>query len=246
MAAAGARPLVTSDVSRLPARWLTDGVRYSTRQKNRNPSAAQTSSDHEAESCRPAEKGPSNKNTEKRPAKKLQCDQNPLKSDLQAPPSEDDDKPRAKKRSPSSFDNTEPEPSVTQPKNKRRKCPKMKINVLTSTCSISNANDSSSHGLTDDSTDGLAFANVGQREVTSRPREVSVDSNPFIDEDSNQPMPLGRFFENADLLQDLPPALPSYASMSRREFRNLHFRAKEEDDDDDDEEEDEPAQEDNV
>ncbi|XP_045659468.1 UPF0688 protein C1orf174 homolog [Ursus americanus] len=63
---------------------------------------------------------------------------------------------------------------------------------------------------------------------------LQTDDSVFLDEDSNQPMPVGRFFGNVELMQDLPPASSSCPSMSRREFRKMHFRAKEDDDDDDD------------
>ncbi|XP_001376782.1 UPF0688 protein C1orf174 homolog [Monodelphis domestica] len=59
-----------------------------------------------------------------------------------------------------------------------------------------------------------------------------IDSSIFIDEDSNQPMPVNRFFGNVELMQDLPPVSPPCPSMSRREFRKMHFRAKDDDDDD--------------
>lgn len=94
---------------------------------------------------------------------------------------------------------------------------------------MSNGNNYASYcRLSDDSRDSL---------VVSDPEKkgTCADITPFIDEDSNQPMPLGRFFENADLMQDFPPVATSCASMSRRELRNLHFRAKEDDDDDDEE-----------
>ncbi|XP_027699610.1 UPF0688 protein C1orf174-like [Vombatus ursinus] len=59
-----------------------------------------------------------------------------------------------------------------------------------------------------------------------------IDSSIFLDEDSNQPMPVNRFFGNVELMQDLPPVSPPCPSMSRREFRKMHFRAKDDDDDD--------------
>ncbi|NXX82723.1 CA174 protein, partial [Urocolius indicus] len=61
------------------------------------------------------------------------------------------------------------------------------------------------------------------------------DSSAFLDEDSNQPMPVACFFGDVEFLQDLPAvALPS-TTMSRRECRKLHFIAKE---DEEEEEED--------
>ncbi|XP_068935373.1 UPF0688 protein C1orf174 homolog [Petaurus breviceps papuanus] len=59
-----------------------------------------------------------------------------------------------------------------------------------------------------------------------------IDSSIFLDEDSNQPLPVDRFFGNVELMQDLPPVSPPCPSMSRREFRKMHFRAKDDDDDD--------------
>ncbi|XP_029434504.1 UPF0688 protein C1orf174 homolog [Rhinatrema bivittatum] len=86
----------------------------------------------------------------------------------------------------------------------------------------------------DGSRDGSVRLNVTDPESREALRNpLQLDSSVFWDEDSNQPMPLGRFFENAELMQDIPPVVPSHASMSRREFRKLHFKAKEEDEDDD-------------
>uniref|UniRef100_A0A9L0JKY3 Chromosome 1 open reading frame 174 n=1 Tax=Equus asinus TaxID=9793 RepID=A0A9L0JKY3_EQUAS len=62
---------------------------------------------------------------------------------------------------------------------------------------------------------------------------LQMDNSVFLDDDSNQPMPVSRFFGNVELMQDLPPASSSCPSMSRREFRKMHFRAKDDDDDDD-------------
>lgn len=221
-------------------RKLTDGMRCSVRQKNRSFSAASTSSDHEAETCKPEKKAhqvASPKGAEKRQSKKLISDQNTMESDIHELHSDDQN------GSVKSNERIRSGGAVIQPKRRARKCPKKKVNIRTATSSFSAVNDSSSHGATDDSGEGLTFVYKTRSEVNKRKRNISVDSNPFIDEDSNQPMPLGRFFENADLMQDFPPVMPSCASMSRREFRNLHFRAKEEDDDD---EEDEETHEDNI
>ncbi|NXX58910.1 CA174 protein, partial [Scopus umbretta] len=57
-------------------------------------------------------------------------------------------------------------------------------------------------------------------------KPTQVDSSALLDEDSNQPMPVDRFFGDVEFIQDLPAvALPS-TPMSRREFRKLHFIAK--------------------
>ncbi|XP_025906885.1 UPF0688 protein C1orf174 homolog [Nothoprocta perdicaria] len=56
---------------------------------------------------------------------------------------------------------------------------------------------------------------------------VPLDSGALLDEDSNQPMPMERFFGNVEFMQDLPAAALGSTTMSRREFRKLHFIAKE-------------------
>ncbi|NXT44266.1 CA174 protein, partial [Pelecanoides urinatrix] len=64
-------------------------------------------------------------------------------------------------------------------------------------------------------------------------KPIQVDSSAVLDEDSNQPMPVDRFFGDVEFIQDLPPvALPS-TTMSRREFRKLHFIAKEDEEEED-------------
>lgn len=63
---------------------------------------------------------------------------------------------------------------------------------------------------------------------------LQLDGSALLDDDSNQPMPVSRFFGNVELMQDLPPASASCPSVSRREFRKMHFRAKDDDDDEED------------
>ncbi|KFQ68810.1 UPF0688 protein C1orf174, partial [Phaethon lepturus] len=66
-------------------------------------------------------------------------------------------------------------------------------------------------------------------EDRDRPKKpLQLGTSAFLDEDSNQPMPVDRFFGDVQFIQDLPAvSLPS-TTMSRREFRKLHFIAKEE------------------
>ncbi|KAM9370131.1 UPF0688 protein C1orf174 homolog [Phaethornis superciliosus] len=66
-------------------------------------------------------------------------------------------------------------------------------------------------------------------------KPTEMDNSTFLDEDSNQPMPVARFFGDVELLRDLPAAALPSTAMSRREFRKLHFIAKE---DEEEEEED--------
>ncbi|XP_043918882.1 UPF0688 protein C1orf174 homolog [Protopterus annectens] len=69
----------------------------------------------------------------------------------------------------------------------------------------------------------------GEPEVQERV-SVQMDNSIFVDEDSNQPMPVEKFFGNVGLMLDYPP-LPVFPHpMNRREYRRLHFRAKEDDD----------------
>ncbi|KFO06557.1 UPF0688 protein C1orf174, partial [Balearica regulorum gibbericeps] len=65
-------------------------------------------------------------------------------------------------------------------------------------------------------------------------RPIQSDNSAFLDEDSNQPMPVDRFFGDGEFIQDLPAVVLPSTTMSRREFRRLHFIAKEEEDDEED------------
>ncbi|XP_054993802.1 UPF0688 protein C1orf174 homolog isoform X2 [Sorex araneus] len=83
-------------------------------------------------------------------------------------------------------------------------------------------------------------AGVGNGAGAPQPRAGSpgpplapLDPSALLDDDSNQPLPVGRFFGNMELMQDLPPAAAPCPPLSRRELRKLHFRAKDDDDDDD-------------
>ncbi|OCT70660.1 UPF0688 protein C1orf174 homolog [Xenopus laevis] len=209
-------------------RKLSDGVRCSARLKTRSCSGAQSSSDHE-DTYGPKKKAVSSKNIDKESSKKLETDE---KGRLESDEHELLNKTENVASNGSSTGNCS-ENSVANPKDNGTQCPKLRVNTCPSASPFSDVNEVSCNGLTDDSEDGLGFGHKTSFEP-SKVREVYLNGSPFVDEDSNQPMPLGLFFENADLMQDLPPAVPCCASMSRREFRNLHFRAKEEDEDDED------------
>ncbi|KFQ63743.1 UPF0688 protein C1orf174, partial [Pelecanus crispus] len=58
-------------------------------------------------------------------------------------------------------------------------------------------------------------------------KPLRLDSSALLDEDSNQPMPVDRFFGDVEFIQDLPAVAHPSTTMSRREFRKLHFIAKE-------------------
>ncbi|XP_068014264.1 UPF0688 protein C1orf174 homolog [Melanerpes formicivorus] len=71
---------------------------------------------------------------------------------------------------------------------------------------------------------------------TDVPRSLlELQSSALLNEDSNQPMPVARFFGDLQLLQDLPAAAPPSTLMSRREFRKLHIIAKEEEEEEEEE-----------
>nr|XP_056720874.1 UPF0688 protein C1orf174 homolog [Euleptes europaea] len=62
---------------------------------------------------------------------------------------------------------------------------------------------------------------------------LEPDNSAFLNEDSNQPLPVDRFFGSVAFMQDLPPPSLARAPTNRRELRKLHFIAKEDDDDED-------------
>ncbi|ELK38586.1 hypothetical protein MDA_GLEAN10003597 [Myotis davidii] len=79
----------------------------------------------------------------------------------------------------------------------------------------------------------LALEGDGPSSTAGGGSVLQMDGSAFLDDDSNQPMPVSRFFGNVELMQDLPPASSSCPSVSRREFRKMHFRAKDDDDEED-------------
>ncbi|XP_073417901.1 UPF0688 protein C1orf174 homolog [Dendrobates tinctorius] len=191
-------------------RKLTDGVQCSAHQKTPNCSAAQNSFNDEAEI----------RNSEKS-AKKV-C----LTSTRKTSNKNLSKKVICDQNSALESDGTK---RATKAGNRgrtpSRRCPKVTVSTRATAHHVFRASPSYL-GLTDDSGDGVSHPDA---------RGVCTDNSPFFDEDSNQPMPLGRFFENADLMQDFAPVATSCASMSRRELRNLHYRAKEEEEEDDEE-----------
>ncbi|XP_077080521.1 UPF0688 protein C1orf174 homolog [Siphateles boraxobius] len=78
--------------------------------------------------------------------------------------------------------------------------------------------------------------------LTSRSAETKMDQtvhNPqtrddpsiFFDEDSNHIFPVEQFFGNLDVVQDYPRRTPGSKRMSRREYRSMHYYAKEDSED---------------
>ncbi|XP_041130683.1 UPF0688 protein C1orf174-like isoform X2 [Polyodon spathula] len=111
-------------------------------------------------------------------------------------------------------------------------------------CTTETGKNKPSHPDTSEISEGclrleMAAKNGSIQDAQSVPRvEFQLDNSIFIDEDSNQPMPVDQFFGNIELVQDYPAKAPAAVPMSRREYRKLHFIAKDDDDDDDDDDED--------
>ncbi|KAJ8257600.1 hypothetical protein GJAV_G00187520 [Gymnothorax javanicus] len=74
----------------------------------------------------------------------------------------------------------------------------------------------------------------GLEDGEEREIRIHLDSPIYLDDDSNQVLPVGQFFGNIELVQDFPARAPSSESMSRREYRRLHYVAKIDSDEDDD------------
>ncbi|NWR35210.1 CA174 protein, partial [Tachuris rubrigastra] len=85
----------------------------------------------------------------------------------------------------------------------------------------------------EESSCGSVLAEESGSEDTDRPRRpMQLEHSGFSDEDSNQPMPVHRFF--GDFEPDLPAVVLPSTTMSRREVRNLHFIAKEDEEEEED------------
>ncbi|XP_069466362.1 UPF0688 protein C1orf174 homolog isoform X2 [Ambystoma mexicanum] len=246
-------------------RKFTDGVRSSARQKSRNYTSDDSFVDEEEKICRSTKSVclASTHKMDRRPSKQSKCERNSVvKLEIQELVSKSRDAPLQKRPTEARNDlqRLEETPdSGMMSRSKGRRIPtlmaegavsKENAAAVATGCTpklgdcqqlivgeescLSNG----SHIATEeDSSDGHSLTNETKGAACSlQTAPIHVDISVFMDEDSNQPMPLGRFFENADLMQEIPPVVPAYSSMSRREFRKLHFKAKEDDDDDDDEE----------
>lgn len=77
-------------------------------------------------------------------------------------------------------------------------------------------------------TSGSAEVKMDQTVHSSRTRE---DPSIFFDEDSNHIFPVEQFFGNLDVVQDSPRRTPGSKRMSRREYRSMHYYAKEDSED---------------
>ncbi|XP_062449712.1 UPF0688 protein C1orf174 homolog, partial [Rhea pennata] len=77
-------------------------------------------------------------------------------------------------------------------------------------------------------------AGADAEEGGPRRTPARLDDSALVDEDSNQPMPVDRFFGNVEFLQDIPAVALASTTVSRREFRKLHFIAKEDEEEEED------------
>ncbi|NXX97691.1 CA174 protein, partial [Centropus bengalensis] len=83
--------------------------------------------------------------------------------------------------------------------------------------------------------EGSVHSGGSSSEQAALPKKpVQGDQSAFLDEDSNQPMPVDRFFGDIGLMQDLPAFPLPRTATSRREFRKLHFIAKEDEEEEED------------
>ncbi|KAM7100309.1 UPF0688 protein C1orf174 homolog [Molossus nigricans] len=230
------------------SRKLAGGVRSSARLRARSCSARLTSAQEvgSATSIRTAcQTSSSHRATDKRTSKKFKCDKGQLvKSELQKllPRSESAALPGAPPETPGKD-----EPPRVATHGPAPPGAEVGVAAPRETAGlpfghgrvVSDARVARTDGLPGalpgrDSDGGSAVGAASPLE-TERVRlpPLQMDSSVFLDDDSNQPMPVSRFFGNVELMQDLPPASSSCPSVSRREFRKMHFRAK-----DDEEEED--------
>uniref|UniRef100_A0A7M4F270 Chromosome 1 open reading frame 174 n=1 Tax=Crocodylus porosus TaxID=8502 RepID=A0A7M4F270_CROPO len=150
----------------------------------------------------------SHKATGRQPSKRLKREKSSLvKSDLQEPVSRNEGIPLAREQAETSDEDTESDETLVQ-----------------------------NQDLSVDEESSCKSAESAESELEAadlQKKPLQLDNNAFLDEDSNQPMPVDRFFGNIEFMQDLPAAALPCTAMSRREFRKLHFIAKEDDDDDD-------------
>ncbi|KAF4110049.1 UPF0688 protein C1orf174 homolog [Onychostoma macrolepis] len=78
-------------------------------------------------------------------------------------------------------------------------------------------------------TSGSAEAKMDQTVIHSP--QTQEEPSIFFDEDSNHIFPVEQFFGNMDVVQDYPCRTPGSKRMSRREYRSMHYYAKEDSED---------------
>nr|XP_020013957.1 UPF0688 protein C1orf174 homolog [Castor canadensis] len=236
------------------SRKLTGGVRSSARLRARNCSAASlataqdTTSSTSAKTCLISS---SHKAPDRRTCKKFKCDKGHLvKAELRKlAPKNDGALPKGAPEAPCENEFTEGD--VLLPGSKTGVPTQQETAALSHSHSHSHVVSDARSAKTEDGpsvpepspsasaeaeeSNGSSAGQAGlvPEAEESRAPLLQMDNSIFLDDDSNQPMPVSRFFGNVELMQDLPPASSSCPSMSRREFRKMHFRAKDDEDDDD-------------
>ncbi|KAM9687278.1 UPF0688 protein C1orf174 homolog [Trichechus inunguis] len=238
------------------SRKLTDGVRSSARLRSRGCPAAELASAQEVDVPKSSKAlcltSSSHKSTDKRTSKKFKYDKdNLVKSELQKliPKSAGASLPKIAPKTPCANEPLELGGHHAEPPGNEAGASAQQEGEgpLLGHCGILK------DGCPTQTDDGLSLpkhsaaseAEVSNSSSTARDESaleaegaqkppLQMDSSVFLDDDSNQPMPVSRFFGNVELMQDLPPASSACPSMSRREFRKMHFRAKDDDDDEDD------------
>ncbi|KAK2898494.1 hypothetical protein QQF64_032279 [Cirrhinus molitorella] len=78
-------------------------------------------------------------------------------------------------------------------------------------------------------TSGSAEAKMDQTVIHSP--QTRQDPSIFFDEDSNHIFPVEQFFGNMDVVQEYPRRTPGSKRMNRREYRSMHYYAKEDSED---------------
>ncbi|KAL1777460.1 UPF0688 protein C1orf174-like [Sigmodon hispidus] len=228
------------------SRKLTGGVRSSARLRARSYSSPSSASAEDIASSSSAKTAclasSSHKTTDRRTSKKFKYDKGHLvKAELQKanPKSDISSLPKVTPVAPCENEFAEDSAEATVPVPERGTPPQ--------SCSQTVSEEPSAKtedGLPTPEPSNAAAAqepdDSSSRQTEPMPKSeeaqapvLQMDSSVFLDDDSNQPMPVSRFFGNVELMQDLPPASSSCPSMSRREFRKMHFRAKEDEDEDD-------------
>uniref|UniRef100_K7F8Z9 Chromosome 1 open reading frame 174 n=1 Tax=Pelodiscus sinensis TaxID=13735 RepID=K7F8Z9_PELSI len=219
---------------------LADGVPTSARQKGGNHAATQFSSPQEVDLCKSTKTvclASSHKAADRRPSKRLRCEKNSLvKLDLQELVSGNGNIPLLKEPTETSDEaqhlGDSVDPNMKPLYSKSKSAPKNEeIQGDDDVVSIKpSALKNHIPNVEEESSCGTAFSDEAGLETLEKP--IQLDNSAFLDEDSNQPMPVDRFFGNIEFMQDLPAAALTCTAMSRRELRKLHFIAKEDDDDD--------------
>ncbi|XP_004596198.2 UPF0688 protein C1orf174 homolog [Ochotona princeps] len=222
------------------SRKLTGEARSSARLRARSCSAPTQDATGATSAKTACQTSLSHKAIDKRSSKKFKCDKGHLvKSELQklAPKNDGASLPRVAPGTPPECVFAADSAALSGPVADAT-AHKEVAGLPLSPCSAQTADNPSglqpgaAHGPEDAQGCCAPQAEPGPEAEAARAPGLVMDNSVFLDEDSNQPLPVSRFFGNVELMQDLPPASSLCPSMSRREFRKMHFRAKEDEEED--------------